>query len=274
MADASRQSPVPPDWNAAFAALPLEAPAANHWPALAAKIERNMPRARRRVRWALAAALIALAALPVAWRQLDTRTDTLTPHVAVAPTVASTNAPPQITDAAAVNADAGASMGAATASIDSSAIAAAIDPSMRKTAGISSRNHRQLRAPTSLPAPPGIATTSTAVDIGNRADPSRGHDPVSLESLYAASAQLETLLSVTRDLRVESGPAAALASTLDAELARIDAQLAQPGLEALQEQALWQARVETLQASAGFESHLRLLAADGGQLDGMLVSVD
>lgn len=268
MADASRHSPVPPDWNAAFAALPLEAPASSRWPALAQKIEQKMPHAHRRIRWALAAALVALAALPVARHLLDTRTAAATPPVVAAPATA----PQRIIDAAAIDTGTRARTVVATASIDPSTIAPIIDTGMRKPAGMASRSHRQPHVSASLPAT--RRTAAAATDIANTADESRKHHATSLESLYAASAQLETLLSVARDVRVESGPAAALASTLDAELATIDAQLAQPGLGVQNQQALWQARVETLQASAGFESHLRLLAADGVQLDGMLVSVD
>lgn len=266
MADASRHSPLPSDWSTAFAALPLEAPASSRWPALAPKIERKMPRAHRHLRWALAASLFALAALPLAWRWLDAGTDAAAPSIAAA----SATAPRQVIDAAAVDTDTVTDTVALTASIDPSTIPPVVDTGMRKPAGMASRSRRQPNAPASLPA----TRRTAATHIANTTDDSRNRDPASLESLYAASAQLETLLSAARDIRVESGPAAALASTLDAELATIDAQLAQPGLAALQQQALWQARVETLQASAGFESHLRMLAADGGQLDGMLVSVD
>lgn len=257
MADASRHSPAPPDWNTAFAALPLVAPSSSRWPAVAQKIkQKKMPHAHRRIRWALAAALVALAALPVARHLLDTRTAAAVPPVA----------------ATTVDTDTGTNTVAATAPIDPSTITPVVDAGLRNQAGIVSHSHRQPHVPVSLPATRPTAAATTG--IANTADESRKHDTASLESLYAASAQLETLLSVARDLRVESGPAAALASTLDAELAAIDAQLAQPGLGTQQQQALWQARVETLRASAGFESHLRLLAADGGQLDGMLVSVD
>ena len=81
-------------------------------------------------------------------------------------------------------------------------------------------------------------------------------------------------MSFARDTRAESGPAAALASAFDAELATIDAQLAQPGLAAQQQQALWQARVDTLQQATGFEANQRLLSAEGRRYDGALVSVD
>jgi hypothetical protein len=268
MADASRHSSVPSDWGTAFAALPLEAPSVQRWSAIAAQLNRETPRARRRVSWALAAALFALAALPAAWRMFDADNGAAMPTLAAVPDSATR----QASDAAAAYADAGADAVVAAVAVDSPTAPLVVDADTRKSVRIASRDSRQTRMSASLPA--ARRTSDTAVGIANTTAESQKHDSTSLESLYAASAQLETLLSVARDARVESGPAAALASTLDAELATIDAQLAQPGLGALQQQALWQARVETLQASAGFESHLRLLAADGGQLDGMLVSVD
>ncbi len=96
----------------------------------------------------------------------------------------------------------------------------------------------------------------------------------SLETLYAASAKLENLLALTRDPRVESGPAAAIAADYEAALAEIDARLAQPGLSIDAQRTLWQARVGTLESVAGFESQFRLLAADGDRFDGALVSID
>lgn len=95
-----------------------------------------------------------------------------------------------------------------------------------------------------------------------------------LERLYDLSAQLETLLALARDPRVESGPAAALSSELDAALVAIDARLSLPDLPAEDRVSLWQARVDTLQQAASFEGHQRLLAAQGQRLDGMLVDID
>ncbi|MCC7247655.1 MAG: hypothetical protein IT473_03440 [Lysobacter sp.] len=94
-----------------------------------------------------------------------------------------------------------------------------------------------------------------------------------MEMLYAASAQLETLLTYTRDPRVETGPAAALASQIHTRLAKIDARLAMPGLSENEQHALWQARVGTLRQALAFESEQRALAAEGQVYDGQLVEV-
>lgn len=94
-----------------------------------------------------------------------------------------------------------------------------------------------------------------------------------MEMLYAASAQLETLLTYTRDPRVETGPAAALASQIHTRLAKIDARLAMPGLSDGEQYALWRARVGTLRQAVAFESEQRALAAEGQVYEGELVEV-
>jgi hypothetical protein len=65
MPDSHRQHPSPPStWSDAFAALPLDAPEASAWPAIASRLD-----ARRRVRWPLwlatAAALALVAIVPL-----------------------------------------------------------------------------------------------------------------------------------------------------------------------------------------------------------------
>lgn len=94
-----------------------------------------------------------------------------------------------------------------------------------------------------------------------------------MELLYAASAQLETLLTYTRDPRVETGPAAALSSEIHTRLAKIDARLAQPGLSSNEQFALWHARVGTLRQAVAVESELRALSAEGRGYEGKLVEV-
>jgi hypothetical protein len=98
--------------------------------------------------------------------------------------------------------------------------------------------------------------------------------PAAFEPYYMESARLERMIAATRDPRVGSGPAASLAGALDAELASLDARLAEPGLDADRRLALWRERVEVLRASAELESQLRLLAAEGDALDGALLRVD
>ena len=66
MPDATTRNAMPPGWNEAFAALPLERPDADSWNRITARLD-----ARRRQRWpvwlAAAAALVIAVALP--WRQ-------------------------------------------------------------------------------------------------------------------------------------------------------------------------------------------------------------
>jgi len=95
-----------------------------------------------------------------------------------------------------------------------------------------------------------------------------------LDRLYAESAQLEALIAYARDERVASGSATALSARYDARIADIDAALAQPGVPADRQRALWTARVATLRALATFEANRRWLATQGEHYDGTLVRVD
>ncbi|NZA28153.1 hypothetical protein H0E84_17375 [Luteimonas sp. SJ-92] len=94
-----------------------------------------------------------------------------------------------------------------------------------------------------------------------------------LAALQAESAQLESLLPLIQDARVSSGTAALLAGEMEARLAALDAALAQPELPPERELDLWQARVDTLRALAGFEGTRGWLAAHGDQYDPALVRV-
>lgn len=270
MADASRSAhstdSPPSNWSDVFATLPLEAPPASAWPAIAAQLDHKKAQARKRTWMALAASLFALTLLPVAWMLRDAERDPVV--VATSPdTIART--PTTVAPSATTVAD--------NPGIDPSSIASPANHSAdrsAKTLSIAATATRPAHAHNARrSAARAQRRTTPALSAASIAQPQNDTDPT-LETLYAASAQLETLLSFARDTRVESGPAAALAGAFDAELATIDAQLAQPGLAAGEQRALWQARVDTLQRSAGFESNLRLLAADGGRLDGALVSID
>ncbi len=104
------------------------------------------------------------------------------------------------------------------------------------------------------------------------ASPVAANDP--LETLYAESARLETLLAVARDDRMASGTAAYLVGELDVRLATIDAALMQPDLANEDRVSLWQERVDSLRTLAGFESNQRWLASDGLQYQASLVRID
>ncbi len=264
MADASRD-PTPSGWGDAFAALPLESPPASRWPQVAARLDAPARPARKPPHWlALAAGLCALAALPLAWTLRDARNDDDARDEAATTAIV---APPSSDPPNAARVDPVAET-AVDRSAASTTVAVAPTPSTTDTARAVQRSERRDRR---LAATQAATATTHPESAAVAAD---GAPERALESLYAASTQLETLLALARDTRVESGPAAALAGALDADLATIDAQLAQPDLSNAERLSLWQARVETLQASAGFESQLRLIAAHGGQLDGALVSID
>lgn len=95
-----------------------------------------------------------------------------------------------------------------------------------------------------------------------------------LAPLHAEAAQLEALIALARDDRVESATASVLADDLDMRIGLIDAALAEPGLSAPRRAALWQQRVSTLRDMAGMESTERWLAANGTTSLGALVRVD
>ena len=261
MADASRD-PTPSGWSDAFAALPLESPPVSRWPQIAARLDAPHPERKHRHWLALAAGFCALAALPLAWTLRDAGKQGATEDGASGDT--SVVVTPRIDPPGAAQVG---SVVEAPAENPASPTPSATDakPAGRRDA----RRERRL------------ATTTTAAEAASApSDPesaavaSEDAPGPTLESLYAASSQLETLLALTRDTRVESGPAAALAGALDAELATIDAQLAQPGLEAMQQRALWQARVDTLRHATDFETQQRVLSAQGRSYEGALVRVD
>lgn len=264
MADASRSpfsgpQSAPQSWGEAFAALPSEMPDASRWPVLAQAAARRAARTRRRrIGLALAAGLCALALLPFALRRADERAVMPSPAVSVAvtPSPASHRDTTQATPF--VAAPVGSPSATARIATPAPRLARIDRPKPRATP-------RRSPATSHATAPVLADTTPDSTDTDAR---------TALDTLYAASAQLETLLALARDTRVDSGPAAALAGGYDADLAAIDAHLAQPDLPADQQLQLWQARVDTLEQAAGLESQLRALAASGGRLDGALVTID
>jgi hypothetical protein len=264
MADASRP-PYPFDWGEAFSALPQDAPPASRWPAIAAALEAlERTRRRRRIGLALAAGLCALAALPLALHLRDAPQMPSPAITAAAPAPASATPAPTPTPVDPADTVATTAPASDAETHTTAAVAASRD---RRATSIQPRRPMRDavdRAPTAV---------ATAVEPAQ--GQSRQESPEeSLDTLYAASAKLESLLALTRDPRVESGPAAAIAADYEAALAEIDARLAQPGLSLDAQRTLWQARVGTLESVAGFESQFRLLAAEGGRFDGALVGID
>jgi hypothetical protein len=266
MADASRSAhstgSPPSDWSDVFATLPLETPPASAWPTIAAQLDHKKTQARKRTWLALAASLFALALLPVAWILRDAKhgdaiVATSPDTIARTPTTAVPSTTVRVDDQ-------GSSPSITASSADRSAHALSI--AANATRPVQVQNARRGAARVQRRTTPALSAAKIAQ--------ARDDADATLETLYSASAQLETLLGFARDTRVESGPAAALAGAFDAELATIDAQLAQPGLAIQQQQSLWQARVDTLRQATGFEANQRVLSSEGLRYDGALVSVD
>lgn len=269
MADASL-TPNPSGWSDAFAALPLEAPPTSRWPAIAAQLDvqpATRPTPGRTRTWlALAASLFALALLPLAWKPHHSNKD---PIVAVATPATVATAPEK--GATESHIDPVIDNNTATRSdrSDRPSAAVATDTTLASTTGAQHAKPRVGRR--QVASRHSTVSTESAANTGITAGTASDE---TLEALYAASAQLETLLLLTRDTRAESAPAAALAGDFDAALATIDAQLAQSGLPVDQQQALWRARVDTLQQATRFEANQRWLSAQGRRYEGALVRVD
>ena len=268
MADASRipfsgLPAAPQTWGEAFAALPADTPDASRWPALAQAAARRAAQARRRrIGLALAAGLCALALLPFALQHGAHRAMPHAPTRSVAAT-----APVPVTARVAT-----ASPTAPARETPTTAMPARADGTMPRIAGTASTEPRRATPRARASAHDAHRTTTRIAHAKRRSAPAaRGE---TLDTLYATSARLEALLAVARDTRVDSGPAAVLAGGYDAELATIDAQLAQPRLSRDAQRRLWRARVDLLRQAAALESQFRVLAASGSAFDGRLVSVD
>jgi hypothetical protein len=227
-------------WSQAFAALPQEAPPAQGWERMAARMDGDNPasiarkaRSYRRAPAWIGLAAAATLAMIVLWPDHEAPVGA---RPARDPQIAATQSPPR-TKPAVLPAP-----GLTQAPVETTRVAAA------KPQAAPRRGSHARRAP-----------VKTATDL--------------LPGLYSESAQLEALLAVARDDRVSSAGAALLSDELDAQVAAVDASLARPGLDGGERLHLWQARVDALRQAAGFESTQRLLASQG-RSDVMLVSVD
>jgi hypothetical protein len=255
------QSPRPVDWHQAFAALPQAAPPVRAWETLSARLD-----ARRTRRWpawlALAATLALVALLPLRQGGDGAANGTMptgAAPVATAPrqdaTADSHDSPVAATQVAATRAQPRPAPAAA-----STAPAAA--PARRVAQASPKPARKQPRATVAGPA-----TEAARPDVANDSA------AATLQPLYAESARLETLLSLARDDRVASASAAIVADALDAQVASIDATLADPALDDARRLQLWRDRVDALRQAAGFEGTQRLLASQGHG-DALLASVD
>lgn len=281
----------PQDWGDAFAALPLQAPPDDAWTRVAAALP------ARRARWPRALATAAVLALalgaslqfanrgqqdaPRATRNAFANTGASQP----APRIASTGTPtPPVSTAIARDVPTPAPARATPAM----QVAASTNPRTSRAhaertgtpgrAEPASGSNAAATLPAATDAPRFAAADTNAgnadATLPSPTGPGDAQPAGELDGLYAQSAQLEALLAMARDDRVASGAAAALAGDLDAQVARIDAALVQPGIDAGERTRLWRDRVGALQQLASFESTQRLLAAEGERYDASLVTLD
>lgn len=267
MPDADRpMHDTPNDWNAAFAALPLETPPDGGWQRLAHALDATTPAhtARTRPRWpiwlATAAAVSAVALVPMLMRPDASAPSTSTP-LASAPSVSKATAPATI---APVAVD-------ATPAADTVRVATDAKPADADAVAAKRRKAPVTRPPVRAQSLPS-ATTQTRIAATEPARDAVAQPP--LQALQAESAQLEALVALARDDRVASANGAALTGELDDRIGRIDASLSQPGLDDAARTGLWQQRVDTLRDLAAVEATQRWMAAHGERLDGALVNVD
>ena len=247
---------APADWHDAFAALPAETPTPDGWQRLRARLPAAAPARRARWPWgvAMAASLLLAAWLP--WRlPAPTAGD---PGVAIGAIAVSEVAPIPIPAQA----------------IDPAPEPAGMQPVAQPT-------RPEARAPTFVASGtrmrPSTASRpdATPSHSGSQVATTQDAAPAdALDDLYARSAQLESLLALARDERVASGAAAALAETLEARVATVDAALSQPDLTTAQRTSLWDTRVDALQQLVGIEATQRLYAARGQSYDAALVTID
>jgi hypothetical protein len=257
---------APRNWGEAFAAMPLDTPAADVWARVSRKLDApalrgSATRRERRMSWLIgtaSAAVLAMAAWsPLSrWLQDD---DVPAPQIVAGPR----EAPGLRGPAAPVRSEPEPTQAtpAGTGPVRSAGDAAAVATS--KPAGTKpSRAQRDMRkhVATADPAPSDAATPGTvASQVADTAV--LPADP--LQDLKIHSAQLEALVALARDDRVSSGSRELLSAELDAGIATVDAALSQSDLTDARRLELWQQRVDLLQQLAGMEATSRWLAAQG-----------
>jgi len=287
-------------WRTALYGLPLEQPVADAWPAIQRRSQ-GMGRRRRRAGWlALAAALGAIALLPMrsvvppalvglemmrpaapapaSATPSDGRTSAGGPQAAVAlSTPATSNTRMRPTPVPGPRAAQSPPLPKVVAAAPKVVLAGAPTPqntsgTAAATTGVSDLVPAVPTADPALADPTALPDTALAFATP---DSGAANLPVTteLDRLQRESAQLETLLAFVRDDRVVNGVAAALAADMQAQVAQIDAALGQTLPSSAQASALWRQRLQALRQLTDFESGQRLLSAHGSAYDPVLVAV-
>ena len=237
-------SRTPATWAEAFAALPDETPEPHGWQRLQERLaETGMPPRQGWLRWgAIAAAVAIVAAIPLALR-----------HPAPAP----------------------ANAAATTTTPSTRAVSSAVARTFSPTSPAAPRTRADAATPTVPVHSPRRQVAGASEPRAGIANPTpAGTRGGELESLYAQSARLESLLALARDDQVGNGLTTVLSDDISARIAMIDAALAQPGLDERQRDGLWRSRVEALRQLVGIEATDRLYSARGQSRDIALVTID
>lgn len=282
MADSHHPRPDSPErgWTGVFAALPLETPPADGWArvssVLAAQRVWAQSRSRDRRRYWIggmaAAALLAVFIVGPLDRYSVPPTNESAHTDAIMTTAASTNSVKAAADAARTTNPIAAAPHLATT--DSGPAARVDETRALRPVDRGPVDRARARQATDrlIASLPGTATMMLASQPSPAVEPSPA-DPSS-PTLQERSARLEALVALLRDDRVGTGSTSLLTGALEADIARIDAALADDGLSPSGRNALWRQRVDTLEQLAGMESTGRWLAAHGSTYDAALVRVD
>lgn len=263
---------APANWAGAFAALPPESPTPDGWQRLQARLPVASPtRTRTRTRWPLWLATAASLALMIAMPLRMQTTTSAIPVVAPSPSVTTPSAHATTTPAIDPGIEV-ASQPVSRVPIESTGSVAST--SIPET---TARTRKPRRGQHVDPSQRPIRTVAQPADttrIANGEKPDSPASTATLESLYAQSARLESVLAIARDERVSTGTAAALTDTLNAQVASIDAALIQPDVSLQGRTDLWSERIETLRQLVGIETTQRLYSARGQQYEAAMVSID
>jgi hypothetical protein len=293
--DFDRDAAGPRDWSQALAALPMETTPADAWSRLSvaldapAETDAHVRRPSRAAWWAMAAAVAAIAVIPlIKWGG-----DPILPLSPDTPTAATT-APPVVpmrtrTRPATAGKEATATLPGEATTVPRIATLEPAVADVSRRPPVARRKPQPIASPSAPEDAQPLASASpdepratgdrlqpqapaTAARNETEARIEAASDP--LQPLYAESTQLEALVALARDDRVASASGAVLTGELGARLGMIDALLAQPGLSSGERASLWRQRVTTLRQLAGVESTERWLAAHGEAFGDALVRVD
>lgn len=236
MRESRHTRPTTSDWSEVFAALPLEVPPADAWAALSARIQHRFagrPLARRRQRWAVLAATLAVVAL----------VPLLTLHMA--------NSPPAFMPKSPVQAGVPLKVDSATM-VQADAVASRTATEQGHAA--SPAGHALQATGARAPRAAVAARPREALSSARVAAPRRVRDR--LEALYIESAQLEAALTDMQQPMLANGGIEVSSQRLAGAVGAIDAVLAVENLGAADRRTLWQQRNNLL---------VQMLALEVGQ---------